>query len=74
MISRFNLFYGKRKDQQVKVYSAEQFEFTDYLTNAAEGHYYGLEAELDYYPTDNVHFYASLDLLTSDCAEKQLLI
>ncbi|GIU01692.1 TonB-dependent receptor [Sulfurovum sp. TSL6] len=65
LISRLNLFYGKRKDQQVKVYSAEQFEFTDYLTNAAEGHYYGLEAELDYYPNDNVHFYGSLGLLKS---------
>ena len=69
LVSRVNLFYGKRKDQQVKVYSAAQFEFTDYLTNAAEGHYYGLEAELDYYPTDNVHFYASLGLLKSEFDE-----
>lgn len=66
LISRFNLFYGKRKDQQVKIYDAYALqEWSDFLTNAAEGHYYGLEAELDYYPNDNVHFYGSLGLLKS---------
>ena len=67
LISRINFFYGKRKDQQVKIYEplGEQ-EWIDYLSNAAEGHYYGLEAELDYYPKDNVHLYASLGLLKSE--------
>ncbi len=64
--SRLNLFYGKRKDQQVKIYdpSGPQ-EWTDYLSNAAEGHYYGVEAELNYTPNDNVQLYASLGLLKS---------
>jgi outer membrane receptor protein involved in Fe transport len=70
LISRLNLFYGKRKDQQVKIYDAYALqEWSDFLTNAAEGHYYGLEAELDYYPTDSVHLYASLGLLKSEFDE-----
>uniref|UniRef100_UPI003568CE51 TonB-dependent receptor n=1 Tax=Sulfurovum sp. TaxID=1969726 RepID=UPI003568CE51 len=66
-ISRFNLFYGKRDDQQVKIYEPlGPQDWVDYLSNAAEGHYYGLEAQLDYYPNDNIHLYASLGLLKSE--------
>lgn len=66
LISRLNFFYGKRKDQQVSIYDAYTLqEWSDFLTNAAEGHYYGLEAQLDYYPNDAVHFYGSLGLLKS---------
>ena len=47
--SRLNLFYGKRKDQQVKSSVVQtrtdgSTEFIDYLANAAEGTYYGLES------------------------------
>jgi len=67
LISRLNFFYGKRKDQQVKIYDPYALqEWSDYLTNAGEGHYYGLEAELDYYPNDSVHLYASVGLLKSE--------
>jgi iron complex outermembrane receptor protein len=38
-------------------------EFIDYLDNAAEGTYYGLESQVDYYPQDALHLYASLGLL-----------
>ncbi len=70
LISRLNLFYGKRKDQQIKIYDPYALqEWSDYLTNAGEGHYYGLEAELDYYLSDNVHFYGSLGLLKSEIDE-----
>jgi outer membrane receptor protein involved in Fe transport len=66
--SRLNLFYGKRKDQQVKssvtnVRPDNSVEFIDYLDNAAKGTYYGLESQIDYYPQDALHLYASLGLL-----------
>ena len=66
--SRLNLFYGKRKDQQVKssithIRDDNSVEFIDYLANAAEGTYYGLESQIDYFPQDALHLYASLGLL-----------
>jgi len=66
--SRLNLFYGKRKDQQVKSSVLEHRPdgstgFIDYLANAAEGTYYGLESQIDYYPNDSLYLYASLGLL-----------
>jgi len=67
--SRLNLFYGKRKDQQVKSSKVEYVglapDFIDYIANAAEGTYYGLESQIDYYPMDALHIYTSLGLLKS---------
>jgi len=68
LTSRLNLFYGKRKDQQVKsslVLPREDgsTQFIDYTANAAEGTYYGLESELHYYPTDTLHIYSNIGLL-----------
>ncbi len=68
LISRLNIFYGKRRDQQVKSSVVQQrddgsTQFVDYLTNAAKGSYYGLESELNYYPTDSLHLYSSIGLL-----------
>ncbi len=72
--SRLNLFYGKRNDQQVKssvvqTRSDGSSEFIDYLANAAEGHYYGLESQIDYYPLDGLHLFTSLGLLQSEFDE-----
>lgn len=66
--SRLNFFYGKRKDQQVKSSVVDHrtdgsVEFIDYLTNAAEGTYYGLESQIDYYFVENLHMYTSIGLL-----------
>jgi len=66
--SRLNVFYGKRKDQQVKssvvgTRDDGSTEFIDYLANAAEGSYYGLESQLDYYANDSLHFFTTLGLL-----------
>jgi len=66
--SRFNAFYGKREEQQVKSSIAGKDDegnpsFTDYLANAAKGHYYGAEAELKYYANDNLHLFSSVGLL-----------
>ena len=63
LINSLNLFYGKRKDQQVKKYAVATHSFTDYLDNAAKGSYYGLESELDYFPTDNLHLFSKIGLL-----------
>lgn len=66
--NRLNLFYGKRKDQQVKSSDPEprpdgSVAYIDYLANAAEGTYYGLESQIDYYPQDALHLYTGLGLL-----------
>ena len=68
LINRLNLFYGKRQDQQVKSSVVTpradgSTSFVDYLANAAEGTYYGLESQLDWYPNENLHLYTSLGLL-----------
>jgi len=65
LTSRFNLFYGKRKDIQIKLYQEDEHSFTDYLGNAAQGSYYGLESQLDYYVNDALHVYSSIGLLKS---------
>ncbi len=72
--SRLNLFYGKRKDQQVKnskliPHGDGSTEFVDFLDNAAEGTYYGLESEINYYPNDSLHLYTSLGLLKAEFDE-----
>jgi iron complex outermembrane receptor protein len=66
LLNKFNLFYGKRKDQQVKKYTVATHSFSDYLDNAAKGTYYGLESELDYYPTDALHLYSRVGLLHAE--------
>ncbi len=61
--SRLNIFYAKRKDQQIGSSAQDGAEFTTYLANAAKGYNYGIESELDYYPTDSLHVYSSVGLL-----------
>lgn len=68
LTSRFNLFYGERKDQQVKssviqIRTDGSTDYTDYLANAAKGSYYGVESELNYYPTDTLHLFSNIGLL-----------
>jgi len=68
--SRLNFFYGERVNQQVKssvvtVRDDGSTKYTDYLANAGRGHYYGVEAELDYYMNDNLHLFSNVGLLKS---------
>ena len=66
LTNRTNLFYGKRKDQQVGVSYSNGIKFTDYVTNADKGTYYGLETEFMYRPNDEITFNASLGLLKAE--------
>ncbi len=66
LVSRLNFFYGKRKDMQVKLYQEDEHSFTDYLSNAAKGTYYGVESSLDYYANDALHLFSSIGLLKSE--------
>jgi len=68
LINRLNVFYGKRKDQQVKSSVVTprpdgSTSFVDYLANAAKGTYYGIESQLDWYPNENLHLFSSIGLL-----------
>ncbi|CAA6811351.1 MAG: TonB-dependent receptor [uncultured Sulfurovum sp.] len=70
LTSRLNFFYGKRDDQQIKSSNTQvradgSTDFIDFTSNAAKGSYYGLESELDYYPTDSLHFFTNVGLLKS---------
>jgi outer membrane receptor protein involved in Fe transport len=69
LVNRLNFFYGKRKDQQVKTYIAQQHSFSDYFDNAAKGTYYGVESELDYYPIETLHLFTRLGLLHAEFDE-----
>ncbi|CAA6827426.1 MAG: TonB-dependent receptor [uncultured Sulfurovum sp.] len=71
LTSRLNLFYGKRDDQQVKSSNTKlradgSTDFIDFTSNAAKGSYYGLESELNYYPTDTLHLFTSIGLLKAE--------
>ena len=66
--TRLNLFYGKRKDQQVSSSIVGKDEkgnplFIGYTANAAKGKYYGLESETNFYPNDSLHLFASVGIL-----------
>lgn len=68
--TRLNLFYGKRKEQQVNSSVViprkdGSTEFIGYIANAAKSSYYGLEADVSYRPTDDVLVYANLGVLKS---------
>jgi len=67
--SRLNLFYAKRKDQQIETSIQDGASFTEYLSNAAKGHNYGLESEIDFYPTDTLHLYSNIGLLQTEFDE-----
>ena len=66
--NRLNLFYGKRQDQQISTSDKKtrldgSTRYSDYISNAEEGTYYGLESTLDYYANENLHLYGSVGLL-----------
>ena len=68
--SRLNFFYGERVNQQVKssvvqVRDDGSTKYTDYLANAGKSHYYGVEAEFDYYLNDNLHLFSNVGVLKS---------
>ncbi len=69
LTSRLNLFYEKRNDQHITLSQQSGAYFIDYITNAAKGHNYGLESEIDYYPTDTLHLYSNIGLLDTEFDE-----
>lgn len=74
LVSRLNLFYGKREDQQVKSSNTQvradgSTEFIDFTSNAAKGSYYGLESELNYFATDSLQLFSSVGLLKAEFDE-----
>lgn len=67
--SRLNVFYAKRRDQQVDDSDQIGADYVEWLTNAGKGHNYGLESELDYYPNDTLHLYSRIGLLQTEYDE-----
>jgi outer membrane receptor protein involved in Fe transport len=64
LMTNISAFYSLRRDAQVKTsIDVGGGSFKDYLTNAAEGTNYGIEAELDWAASDKIRIFASLGLL-----------
>jgi len=69
LATKVNFFYGKRYDQQVGTSFSDGPRYTDYITNAKEGTYYGMETEITYYPVETLKLYGSLGLLHAEFDE-----
>ncbi len=66
LMTNVSAFYSLRRDAQVKTsIDIGGGEFKDYLTNAAKGTNYGIEAEVDWSASDKVRIFASLGLLNA---------
>jgi iron complex outermembrane receptor protein len=70
LMTNVSAFYSLRRDAQVKTsIDIGGGEFKDYLTNAAKGTNYGIEAELDWSASDKLRIFASLGLLNASFDE-----
>lgn len=69
LISNVALFYGIRKDAQVKNSEQAGFSFIDYQTNAARGTNAGVEADIDWLIAEDWRVLASLGLLHTEFNE-----
>ncbi|WP_185960765.1 TonB-dependent receptor [Aliidiomarina halalkaliphila] len=58
-----NAFYSWRDDMQVNAYVERDGVFVTYMDNASDGTNYGVEASVNYVPTDWVRWFASVGLL-----------
>jgi len=64
LMTNISAFYSLRRNAQVKTsVDVGSGQFKDYLTNAAEGTNYGIEADLDWVASDKLRIFASLGLL-----------
>ncbi|EIF50155.1 TonB-dependent receptor [Sulfurovum sp. AR] len=69
LYSRLNVFYAKRRDQQVDTSDQIGADYVEYLVNAGKSYNYGLESEIDYYPKDSLHLYSRIGLLQTEYDE-----
>ena len=61
-----NAFYSWRDDMQVNAYVEREGIFVTYTDNASDGKNYGIEAQLDYVPTDSVRLFVNLGVLQTE--------
>lgn len=66
MLTNVTVFYGQRKDAQVKSSIDVGPQFIDYQDNAAEGTNMGIEADMDWLINDSWRLLASIGLLHAD--------
>ncbi|MCL2914358.1 TonB-dependent receptor [Shewanella corallii] len=72
--TRLSVFYMDRQDQQVDasiqvIDDGKPGNFVLYTANATSSTNYGLEAQMNFYATDNLELYASLGLLKAEYDE-----
>ncbi|MCL5049024.1 MAG: TonB-dependent receptor [Firmicutes bacterium] len=66
------VFYSWREDMQVNAYVLRDQQFVTYLDNASSGRNYGVEAELDYVPRDDLRLFASLGVMQTELRDFEL--
>ncbi|RUO39794.1 hypothetical protein CWE15_08525 [Aliidiomarina taiwanensis] len=65
-------FYSWRDDMQVNAYVEQDAVFVTYLDNASSGRNWGLEASVDYIPSDQLRVFASVGWLGSEYRNLEL--
>lgn len=70
--ANLSVFYSWRDDMQVNAYVLRDQQFVTYLDNASSGRNYGVEAELDYVPRNDLRLFASLGLLHTELRNFEL--
>ena len=70
--ANLTVFYSWRDDMQVNAYVLRDQQFVTYLDNASSGRNYGVEAELDYVPRDDLRLFASIGLMQTELRDFEL--
>lgn len=69
---RLTAFYSWRDDMQVNAYVLRDQQFVSYLDNASSGVNYGVEAEIDYHPTEQLRLFANLGVMQTELRDFEL--
>lgn len=63
---QLNAFYSWRDDMQVNAYVERNAVFVTYVDNASDGNNYGVEAQLDWLPTEALRVFVNLGWLETE--------
>lgn len=66
------VFYSWRDDMQVNAYVLRDQQFVSYLDNASSGRNYGVEAEFNYVPRNDLRLFANLGLMQTELRNFEL--
>ncbi|MCC5880547.1 MAG: TonB-dependent receptor [Idiomarina sp.] len=70
--ANFTVFHSWREDMQVNAYVLRDQQFVTYLDNASSGRNYGVEAEVNYVPRNDLRLFASVGLMQTELRDFEL--